>query len=233
MISVCIPTFNGEQYIGAQLESILASPLVNEVIVSDDGSRDQTIEAIKTFNDDRIKLIKGPRSGVISNYEYLLSQVSGDYIFLADQDDVWLPQKAKIMLKHLQDADMVVCDCQVVDEQLNLMYPSFFALRHSGPGLARNLLRNHYLGCCMAFRKSLLSFALPFPPDLPMHDWWLGLVAEVFGKVVFIDQQLVMYRRHGGNVSLTSERSRVPMLTRLRWRAGLAIELLGRRMHWR
>jgi len=234
LITVCIPTFNGARYIGDQLESILFSPLVSEVLVSDDGSEDQTIDIVESFNDKRIRVVRGPGQGLIKNYEYLFSLAARDYIFLADQDDVWLPNKVEVMLQHLQDADMVVCDCMVVDEQLNLMYPSFFSLQHSRPGLFYNLLRNHYLGCCMAFRKSLLTYALPFPRNLPMHDWWLGLIAEAFGKVDFVNQQLVMHRRHGGNASPTSERSKVPMFTRLRWRAGLAIELLGRsRMHQR
>lgn len=233
MISVCIPTFNGAPYIGAQLESILTSPLVTEVIVSDDGSTDNTVEIVRSFNDMRIKLIQGPRVGLVSNYELLLSRASGDYIFLADQDDVWLPNKVEVMLARLRDTDLVVCDCKVVDGQLNVLHPSFFALRNSGPGLARNLLRNSYLGCCIALRKRLLKHALPFPSHLPMHDWWLGLIAETFGSVAFIDQPLMLYRRHGGNVSPTAERSRATWITRLYWRANLLGALICRRLNLR
>lgn len=233
LISVCIPTFNGAPYIGAQLESILASPLITEVIVSDDGSTDNTVEIVKSFNDARIKLIQGPRAGLISNYESLLSLASGEYIFLSDQDDVWLPNKVEVMLAHLHDVDLVVCDCMVVDGQLNILHPSFFVLRNSGPGLARNLLRNSYLGCCIALRRRLLKHALPFPPHLPMHDWWLGLIAETFGRVAFIDRPLMMYRRHGGNASPTAERSRVSWITRLRWRANLFGALVCRKFNLR
>lgn len=230
MITVCIPTFNGEEYIGAQLESILVSPLIGEIIVSDDGSEDQTIDVVKSFNDERVKVVEGPRQGLIKNYESLFLRASGDYIFLADQDDVWLPNKVEIMLEYLQKVDLVVCDCTVVDGKLNVLYPSYFALRRSGPGLLRNLWRNSYLGCCIAFRRQLLKHALPFPRRLPMHDWWLGLIAESFGKVAFINQQLIMYRRHGGNVTPAVERSRVSWITRLRWRANLAGALIGRRL---
>jgi glycosyltransferase involved in cell wall biosynthesis len=231
LISVCIPAFNGALYIGAQLESILVSPLVTEVIVSDDGSSDNTVEVVKSYNDARIKLVQGPRAGLISNYELLLSLASGEYIFLADQDDVWMADKVEVMLTHLRDADFAVCDCTVVDAQLNLLYPSFFALRHSGPGLVHNLLRNSYLGCCIAMRRELLEYALPFPSHLPMHDWWLGLVAETFGRVTFIRQSLMMYRRHGGNASPTTERSRVAWGTRLYWRAILLSALIYRRFN--
>lgn len=229
LISVCIPTFNGAPYIGAQLESILASSLITEVIVSDDGSVDNTVAIIKSFNDPRIKLIEGPRTGLVSNYELLLSLVSGEYIFLSDQDDVWLPNKVDVMLSRLHDVDLVVCDCCVVDAQLNLLHPSFFNLRHSGPGFVRNLFRNSYLGCCIALRRRVLKHALPFPPSLPMHDWWLGLIAETFGRVAFIDQPLMMYRRHGSNASPTTEKSRVPLPIRIRWRAKLFGALVWRK----
>jgi glycosyltransferase involved in cell wall biosynthesis len=233
LISVCIPTFNGALHIRAQLDSILSSPLVTEVIVSDDGSADDTVEIIKSFKDARIRLISGPCDGLVSNYESLLSIASGEYIFLADQDDVWLPNKVETMLAHLYEADLVVSDCMVVDGQLNILYPSFFVLRNSGAGLTRNLLRNTYLGCCIAFRRELLKHALPFPRHLPMHDWWLGLIAEIFGRVAFIDQALVLYRRHGKNVSPTSERSRTSLITRLRWRAYLSTALIFRKFNLR
>jgi len=229
LISVCIPTFNGATYIGMQLESILASPLITEVIVSDDGSTDNTVEIVKSFNDARIKLLEGPRAGLVSNYEFLFSHASGEYIFLSDQDDLWLPNKVAVMLTRLREVDLVVSDCTVVDGQLNLLYPSFFVLRHSGPGLARNLFRNSYLGCCIAFRRRLLKHALPFPANLPMHDWWLGLIAETFGNVAFINQPLMMYRRHGGNVSPTTEKSLIPWTTRIRWRINLFIALVLRK----
>lgn len=229
LISVCIPTFNGAKYIRAQLESILSSLLITEVIVSDDGSVDETVEIVKSFNDARIQLVQGPRAGLIRNYELLFSLATGEYIFLSDQDDIWLPNKVAVMLARLQDVDLVVSDCTVVDGQLNLLHPSFFALRHSRPGLVHNLFRNCYLGCCIAFRRRLLKHVLPFPANLPMHDWWLGLIAEKFGSVAFINEPLMMYRRHGENVSPTGEKSLIPWTTRIRWRINLFIALALRK----
>ncbi|MEO6745827.1 MAG: glycosyltransferase family 2 protein [Caldimonas sp.] len=228
MISVCIPTFNGGPYIGAQLASILASQQVSEVLVSDDGSTDDTAEVVRGCLDPRVQWLEGPRRGLIHNYESLLSRARGDFIFLADQDDVWLPGKVDVMLHALRDADLAVCDCHVTDEALAIIHPSFFALRRSGPGLARNLVRNSYLGCCIAMRRHLLRRALPFPDRVPMHDWWLGLVADAFGRVVFVPQVLVLYRRHGANASSTAEPSRASWPTRLRWRFDLVRGLIGR-----
>ena len=230
LISVCMPAYNGERYIKAQLESILRSPLVSEVLVSDDGSSDRTVEIVKAIPDPRIRLLNGPRAGVIKNCEFLLSRAAGDHIFLSDQDDIWSEDKVAVMLSELQTVDLAVSDCTVVDADLNLVHPSFFALRGSRPGLFRNLVRNSYLGCCMAFNRRLVRHVLPFPDGLPMHDWWIGLVAESFGGASFIDAPLISYRRHGGNASSASEPSTASLRLRWQWRALLATELLRRRL---
>lgn len=232
-VSVCVATFNGAPFIGAQLQSILASPLVSEVLVSDDGSTDGTRAAVEELADPRVRLLQGPGAGLIRNFEFLLSQASGDYIFLSDQDDIWLPEKVPVMLEHLARVDLVVSDCAVVDARLDLLHPSFFALRKSHPGLLRNIIRNSYLGCCIAFRRELLRHALPFPSRIPMHDWWLGLVADAFGSVEFIPETLLLYRRHGLNASSTAERSGATLLQQLRWRAAVVAALLVRTLHSR
>lgn len=228
MVSVCVAAFNGETYIGEQLRSILASPLVSEVIVSDDGSTDRTRAVVQQMADPRLKLLDGPRAGLIRNFEFLLGRATGDHIFLSDQDDVWLPRKVETMRAALDHALLAVCDCRVVDDQLQELHPSFFRLRGSAPGLWHNLLRNGYLGCCIALRRELLTQALPFPAQVPMHDWWLGLVAERFGSTVFVPEVLTLYRRHGMNASSTSGPSRAGWATRLRWRWSLLQALAAR-----
>ena len=228
LTTVCMATYNGERHVAAQLASILQSPRVGEVLVSDDGSTDRTREFVLGFADPRVRLLDGPRAGVTHNFEALLGAARGEYIFLADQDDVWLPHKVETMLAALQTADLVVSDCTVVDEDLRVLQPSFQAIRHSGPGLWKNLARNSYLGCCMAFRRRVLTHALPFPRQLPMHDWWIGLVADCIGTVRFLPEPLLQYRRHGGNASSTSERSTATLARQIAWRATLAIHLLGR-----
>ncbi len=98
-ISVAMATYNGEKYIKEQLESILLQ-LENqdEVIVSDDGSTDHTLKIIESLNDQRIKILKGPRNGVKQNFAHALSFCKGKYIFLSDQDDIWLENKVKHLL---------------------------------------------------------------------------------------------------------------------------------------
>lgn len=214
-ISVCIATYNGEKYIYEQLISILPQISVDdEIIISDDNSSDNTVAIIQSFEDSRIKLLESKRNNLslIKNFENALLNSSGDIIFLADQDDVWLDGKVRKMIDLFGEYDLVVSDCRVVNETLDTIYDSFFNLRKSGSGLAKNLCKNTYIGCCIAFNRKIYDLALPFPPSIPMHDWWIGCVAEVYGKVHFMDEKLLLYRRHGNNVSASSGISSQPCL---------------------
>ncbi|MFV0665043.1 glycosyltransferase family 2 protein [Denitromonas sp.] len=230
MISVCLAAYNGAAHIREQIDSILPQlGAEDELIVSDDGSTDDTHDLVMAIGDARIRLINGPRKGLIRNFEHALAHVRGDLVFLSDQDDLWLPGKVERMEIELERALLAVSDCRVVDNALGPVHPSFFSLNGSRPGLLRNLLKNGYLGCCMAFRRELLATALPFPDQLPMHDWWLGLVAQMTGRVRFVNAPLSLYRRHGGNASISGERSTFPLSVRLHWRLYLLVQLARRR----
>jgi glycosyltransferase involved in cell wall biosynthesis len=193
-ISVCIATFNGEKYIRQQLESILHQLAdTDEIIISDDSSIDNTIEVIEGLNDPRIKILKN------QNFENALKHSSGDIIFLSDQDDVWVENKVDVMMQHLNSYDLIVCDCYITNADLKVIEESMFKINRSGTGLLRNTVKNAYLGCCMAFNRKVLMKSLPFPKDIPMHDIWLGMVANAFYKVSFLPRKLVYYRRHDAN----------------------------------
>lgn len=205
MISVCLASYNGEKYIAPQLRSILSQlPPDAELIVSDDASSDATRSIVSSFADVRLRLVDGPCRGVVANFEHAISLSRGDVIFLADQDDLWLPEKVTAVLSFLEahpSCQLVLHDAVLADASLNTLAPSFFAYRRVKKGLWQNLLRNSYTGCCMAFRAGLKSTALPFPKDIEMHDWWLGLVAEQQGVSAFLPQPLILYRRHEGTAT--------------------------------
>lgn len=205
MISVCMATKNGASYVAAQIDSILLQLSADdELIISDDGSSDDTVQIIQSYQDKRIKLIRhNIPQGVTRNFEASLKASSGDFIFLADQDDVWLPSKVEVMRYHLKEHDLVISDCLVVDHSLRIKNRSFFTHNKSGKGLIRNILKNSYMGCCMAFNRRLLNRALPFPKDIPIHDFWIGLIGEMYFKVQFIPDVLVYHRRHASNASST------------------------------
>lgn len=207
MISVCMATYNGELYIKQQLDSIMRNLSDNdELIISDDGSTDNTINIIKNYikNDSRIRLLKGPKKGVVKNFENAIKYAHGHYIFLSDQDDIWADNKVKEVLHCFQktNAMMIVHDCNVIDKKGNIISPSFFSLRNSAPGLMHNLIKNSYIGCCMAFNRDLVKYALPIPENIIWHDEWLGLVNDMMKKKsIFLPKVLFSYRRHGDNVS--------------------------------
>lgn len=201
MISVCLPTYNGEKFIQQQLDSILnQSVAINELIISDDSSTDRTIEIIKSYTDNRITLIENQKfRSPVFNLENALKQAKGDYIFLADQDDIWYPNKVKIVLKHLENHNLVVSDCKLIDKDNTILVGSFYKLINSGQGFFKNFIKNTYLGCCMAFDRSVLDYVLPFPKSIAIHDHWIGLNAELFSSIYFCDEQLVGYRKHENN----------------------------------
>jgi glycosyltransferase involved in cell wall biosynthesis len=231
MISVCIASFEGGQFIGQQLRSILSQlSEEDEVVISDDGSTDDTVEVVNRIDDSRIIWAgTGGRLGVVKNFERALRHAKGDYIFLADQDDVWLPGKVEACLDALQSNTLVVTDCNVVDEGLREIAPSFFELRRSGPGFVRNIMVNSYLGCCMAFRRELLDLALPMPDNLPMHDMWLGLIAERTGQVNFLAAPYMLYRRHQDNATGLTGQSKLNLTEKIKYRVVL-LALLAKRL---
>lgn len=210
MISVCIGTYNGEKYIVDQIKSIL--PQLNEgdeIIISDDNSTDKTVPLIKGINDRRIKIFTNTGvNGVNSNFENALRHSKGDYIFLSDQDDVWLPGKVDECLKILNEYDCVVHDAIVVDENLHVISTSFFKDRNSGPGFWKNILKNSYLGCCMAFRRKILDISLPIPKTKAFyHDNWIGCLGDLKYKIKFIPFKGIYFRRHFSNTSSTAKKS--------------------------
>lgn len=231
MISVCIATYNGETYLREQIDSIL--PQLgpdDEVIISDDGSKDATLCVINSFEDKRIRVIQNKgKNGCIHNFENALLHAKGDYIFLSDQDDVWAPNKVQKFVEALSMSDCIISDASVVDTHLNVIEDSFYRCNNNHRGKFYNLfVRNHYLGCCMAFHRRILTKALPFPSHIPMHDIWLGNVAAFYYSLAFIDDKLLSYRRHENNVSSTSEPSTYTLIQKLKIRWNIIKPLLGR-----
>jgi glycosyltransferase involved in cell wall biosynthesis len=192
-----------------QIDSILPQLTgEDELIISDDESTDSTPEILNSYQDCRIYRLPAQRFNDPSkNFEYSLSHCKNDIIFLADQDDIWHPKKIEIMKNELQSCDLVVCDCQLIDSDGNILSKSFFGWNKSQNGLVRNLIKNSFIGCCMAFKSNLLEKVLPFP-KVAMHDQWIGLIAERHFKVKFIPQTLVDHRRHSNNYSSTGEPSK-------------------------
>lgn len=201
-ISVALAAYNGQDYIKEQITSILKQlSKDDELIVSIDPSTDHTLDIVSNIQDDRIQILNGPGKGVISNFENAISSCQNDLIFLSDQDDIWMDDKVEKVVSALEYNVLVMHDAKIVDEKMNVIEPSFFQYRNVHHGIYKNVLKNSYIGCCMAFRKELIPYILPFPKDIPMHDQWIGLVAEKIGTSYFLEEPLLLYRRHEDNVS--------------------------------
>lgn len=223
MISVCIATYNGEKYIREQLVSILDQlGDDDEMVVSDDHSSDHTVEIVSEMKDQRIHLIKNTgQRGPAFNAENAMKHSHGDVIFLADQDDVWFPNKVSVMMTYLRDYDVVHCNSVVIDEQHCVLHDDFYKAAHNGRGFIKNIVRNTYYGSHMAFKRSLLDKAVPFPPTQEVgHDVWLGRVAEMSHmKIIFIQDKLMFYRRHLDTFTKAEKFSNRPLWIKLYGRA--------------
>ena len=217
MISVCLTTHNGERFLKDQLDSIL-SQLRNddELIISDDGSTDNTVDLILALKDNRVHLFtfKQPFKSehthcfVSRNFENALKHANGEYIFLADQDDWWMPDKVEKCVAALKDSILVVHQAELCDSNLNfkgqLMYKERFVFKNY-----LSLKRGKYYGCTIAFRKELLGLILPFPRNLVLHDQWIGCIAEMsgIGHVYYERTPLIKYRLHSNNTSSSTSRN--------------------------
>lgn len=223
-ISVALAAYNGEKYIAGQISSILPQLGENdEIIISDDNPCGGTKAAVEAFGDPRIRYIEGPGKGVVKNFENALLSCTGDYIFLCDQDDVWMPDKVeKVLAEFKNGAELVLHDAVITDADLEPIGSLAFAVHGANDSFAKNLIKNTFVGCCMAFTAPLLRETLPFPGNIPMHDWWIALAAMKRGrKVVLLCEPLIKWRRHGENVT----GGKTSFGQKLRWRLSLISSL--------
>lgn len=208
-VSVAMVTYNGERYIREQISSVMSQlQEQDELVISDDGSVDDTIAIIKEYRkaDARIRLLKGPGQGIKKNVGYAIRHTRGRYIFLSDQDDIWMEHKVEKVLEAFeqQHAMVVIHDARVFggENPEQIVTESFFRYRRSGSGVWKNMLKNSYIGCCMAFRRELKGIILPIPEKIEMHDQWIGILGDyTAGKSFFLQEPLLLYRRHGDNNS--------------------------------
>lgn len=216
-ISVALAAYKGEKYICEQISSILPQLGENdEIVVSDDYPAGETKSSVLSLKDPRIIYVTGPSKGVTANFENAVKHCSGDIIFLCDQDDVWLPGKVEKIVSEINNgSDLVLHDSKVADADLTVISDSYFSIHGTSTSLIGTLLRNTYVGCCMAFTEEVAKMSLPFPTDIPMHDWWIALVAmKKKMKISIVKEPLIMWRRHGDNVT----GGKTSLALKLKWR---------------
>ncbi|MFA0205250.1 glycosyltransferase [Vibrio breoganii] len=228
-VSVCIASYNGLPYITEQVDSILAQlPSNSELIISDDGSSDGTLEYLKVLKeqDVRVKILEGPKRGIAHNFENALSQCRGELIFLSDQDDIWYPNRIEKAVQLHKDYDLVVVNADVIDSNGSKVGTTVYSEQDQFRSTFRILIKNQFVGCLMSFRRNLLISALPFPKKTPMHDWWLGILGKYKFTCYRDNSTVIGYRRHGSNFSDTLGKSRYTLKQKLIFRIILLIGLI-------
>ena len=219
-ISVALCTYNGELFLEEQLESILSQSLLpGEIVISDDGSRDGTLEVVgRVLTPERLsrkgislKILRHSKTlGVTKNFEAALAASSGEFVSLCDQDDIWHPNRLAILRAEFSSDDVMLVhsDARLVDSTGHPLGASLFIslgasrrelLREQGPrGFSVLLRRNLVTGATVMIRRNLFRLAQPFPSSW-VHDYWLAMVATVFGRIVVAPGELIDYRQHESN----------------------------------
>lgn len=230
MISFVVASYNGAAYIDDQLISILEGLGPNdEIVVSDDGSTDETIARVNALKDPRIKIIAdGARLGYQKNFERAVRSAIGRYIFFSDQDDICLKARIPRSLEALETSDLVCGDAVVVNKDLATADESYFASRKARFGVAMLFLRPAVIGATMACRRDFLLRNLPFPEKVP-HDMWLSIQAARRRRLAVVDEPFILYRRHAEVASATGTTRRRPLVQRVIERVRLVRALVNHR----
>lgn len=210
--SVCMATYNGSKFIKKQVDSILKQlSSMDELIIVDDCSIDDTVSILKNYNDKRIRIYINERNfGVVYSFNKALSLASKDIIFLSDQDDKWDEKKVSTILSLFQskDVDLIVHDAIIISD-FEIISNSLFSYANSSNGFFRNLISNTYTGCCMVFKRSILKRILPIPQKKGIyHDAWIGIMSDFYNyKISFENIPLLYWYRHDKNESSIMTRS--------------------------
>lgn len=232
-VSIAMAAYNGEKYISQQVESILSQlKSEDELVISYDNSSDRTLDVINRMrdSDQRIKIYINENPGVFGNFNNAILKTTGDIVFIADQDDIWDDHKiGKVRsLFDNDNVDFVIHNGVHVDKDETIISKDFFQLYKIKPGVVRNFIKPRYSGCCMAFRKDVKQMILPIPSDVGAYDHWVGMVGELFFKVLFLDDILIHHRIHNSNVTPTSRRK---LSSVIKYRMRLLIRLFKLRFH--
>jgi len=217
--SVAMCTYNGVRFIAEQLASIAAQTrLPDQLIVCDDRSTDATVECVREFARNApfpVRVVENEKNlGSTKNFERAIELCDGDFIALADQDDVWLPEKLRRLEEALADqgTGLAFTDGEVVDESLLPLGQRVWQtirfdereqrLVRKGHAFAVLLEHNVVTGAALALKAEFRKLILPIPNNLVhdgipvLHDWWAALLVSAVAKVSFVPESLFKYRQH-------------------------------------
>lgn len=216
-VSVCMATYNGARYLQDQVSSILNQLNEDdELVIVDDCSTDNSIAILSGFQDSRIRIIcHDANSGHVKTFEHAMQLARKDFIFLSDQDDIWVPDRLKLLIDRLHDSNdlLITSNFNLIHEVEHIFPCKVYPLheKHSKKYLLNiigiYLGRRAYYGCAMLFRRELLKYALPIPAWVECHDIWLALIANILGKNLHCEENTFVRRIHANNVTPKKSRS--------------------------
>lgn len=214
-IAILLASYNGDRYIGKQIESILAQSFSNwKIYIHDDGSKDKTMDVINSYTSkypDKIKYVEGPSTGgAKSNFFFLLNKVEADFYLFCDQDDYWLEDKIEKTYSTLKKIDepnkpvLVFTDLKIVDSNLNIIADKMSVYQKlvcDKLTLNKILVQNYVTGCTMMINRNLREMMIKCQDysKVIMHDWWAAIIAAKYGNILFLDESTILYRQHGDN----------------------------------
>jgi len=234
---ILLATYNGEKYVGAQIDSILAQKDMRwHLTVSDDGSTDGTVqildEYVRRYPDKIARHVSGRRFGnARDHFFHLMRSCEAPYMLFCDQDDVWYEEKVGRTLDAIIRAEeahgtqcpvLAFTDQTPTDENLMPLAPSLMRYQQQYADeidyralMMQNVVTGGATGINLALAK--LAAQCIDEKQTIMHDWWLGIAAARFGKVIYIDEPLSAYRQHGSNsVGAKDVRSMAHVMSKLK-----------------
>ena len=236
-VSVCMATYNGAEYVGQQVESILQELQGgDELVVVDDCSTDETVAMIRVLSDHRIRIVTNPRNvGPNQSFAEAIALSTRPIIMLSDQDDVWVSGRRAILVDALATSGKMLVssnqDCMDRDGRtMQCGLPRISgrdSCAHWKNVFSMYTGRCAYYGCAMAFRRELLSMILPVPAYVESHDLWIAMAANILGTNFHVEDVTLRRRLHGSNASLRRRRLGQKLWSRVVHTASL-VQLLGR-----
>lgn len=221
-VSVVMCTYQGSRHVEEQLRSVLQQSWPVRLLVSDDASVDNTVELAAGLLRDDVDRLEAQDSnvGYVKNFERAMaSALEGGtrYLALADQDDIWTPDRIAHGMQAMQELErvhgpdvplLVHSDLTLIDEQGSPLHDSYLTFRRYRLGSEKKLPivlgENGVMGNTVLMNRALATLALPFPDGLHVHDYWLALLAELFGQRSLLTEPQVSYRLHQSNASNTA-----------------------------
>lgn len=223
MISICMATFNGEKYIAEQLQSIYEQTLkVDEVIICDDASTDETVEIAQRFIrhnklENKWKVYRNDENkGYPGNFYYAMSLCSGDIVFLADQDDIWNKHKIELMadiLKEREDIKVLACKYGLIDTTGDDIHTLMSPVKSYESGQLKEVLlpdifyKYEFPGMVLAYRREWYERRQMDSTSIP-HDYLICAMAAEENALIQFDCELAYHRRHSNNVGKEEHRLR-------------------------